>query len=81
MQQNYYKNNKNNKNNKNIINNKYNIGEQVLYQYSAHNYLNAKIISVHNDDIEPYYTICFNTNNREKQTIASRLKKCSKFYV
>jgi hypothetical protein len=50
----------------------YEEGEIVLY-YKNKIYKDAKIIKVHNDDIENYYTIEY--DNKEIQTIEKYIKK------
>ena len=50
--------------------------EDVLYLDSSNgndNWINAKILKIHHDDIEPYFTI--KIGNTEKQTISKKLKK------
>lgn len=54
--------------------------EDVLYLESSDgndNWVNAKILKIHHDDIEPYFTI--KINNKEKQTIDRKLKKIKKY--
>lgn len=58
------------------VNNKLNFkkGQNVLYKDNSGIEYNAEIIEVHNDDLEPYYTIFIFDKKIEKQTIASKLK-------
>tara|TARA_B100000900_G_scaffold28180_1_gene21725 strand:- start:21 stop:311 length:291 start_codon:yes stop_codon:yes gene_type:complete len=49
-------------------------GQNVLYKDSSGIEYNAEIIEVHNDDLEPYYTIFIFDKKIEKQTIASKIK-------
>ena len=54
--------------------------EDVLYLDKSNgndNWVNAKILKIHYDDIEPYFTI--KINNKEKQTIDRKLKKIKKY--
>lgn len=54
--------------------------ENVLYLESSDgndNWVNAKILKIHYDDVEPYFTI--KINNKEKQTIDRKLKKIKKY--
>ena len=54
--------------------------EDVLYLDKSNgndNWVNAKILKIHYDDIEPYFTI--KINNKEKQTIDKKLKKIKKY--
>lgn len=48
-------------------------GDEVLYIDKNGNYNEAKIIDIHYEDNEPYYTIKINETNQEKQTVATRL--------
>ncbi len=53
--------------------------EDVLYLDSSNgndNWVNAKILKIHYDDVEPYFTI--KIGNKEKQTIGKKLKKDKK---
>ena len=47
-------------------------GEIVAYRKN-NNYYRIKIVKIHYDDIEPYYTILF--NGKEIQTVGTRLIK------
>ena len=49
-------------------------GEEVFYQKSVDQKVLAKIIKIHHDDVEPYYTIRLQDGS-EKQTIYNRLTK------
>ena len=49
-------------------------GEEVFYQKSVDEKVLAKIVKIHYDDIEPYYTIML-PDGSEKQTIYARLTK------
>ena len=49
-------------------------GEEVFYQKSVDQKVLAKIIKIHHDDVEPYYTIRLQDGS-EKQTIYARLTK------
>ena len=49
-------------------------GEEVFYQKSVDEKVLAKIVKIHYDDVEPYYTIML-PDGSEKQTIYARLTK------
>ncbi len=49
-------------------------GEEVFYQKSVDEKVLAKIVKIHYDDFEPYYTIML-PDGSEKQTIYARLTK------
>ena len=53
---------------------KFTKGEEVFYHKSVDEKVLAKIVKIHYDDDEPYYTIRLQDGS-EKQTIYSRLKK------
>tara|TARA_B100000424_G_C22700162_1_gene381910 strand:+ start:375 stop:584 length:210 start_codon:yes stop_codon:yes gene_type:complete len=52
----------------------YRENEKVYYISENGDFLKAKIIKIHYDDIEPYYTIIFKNNNNEKQTVYKKLR-------
>jgi len=49
------------------------VGQFVLYKKDGEEGKLAKIVKIHYDDIEPYFTICMEEQGGEKQTIASSL--------
>ena len=53
----------------------FSIGENVIYKDNSGNNFFAKIIDIHFDDIEPYYTIKIKGKKQEKQTVINKLQK------
>ena len=49
--------------------------EEVYYISDNGDYLKAKILKIHHDDVEPYYTIYIHILKREKQTVYKNLKR------
>tara|TARA_B100001989_G_C24172038_1_gene284743 strand:- start:46 stop:228 length:183 start_codon:yes stop_codon:yes gene_type:complete len=53
----------------------FSIGEKVIYKDNSGNNFYAKIIDIHFDDIEPYYSIKIKGKKEEKQTVINKLQK------
>ena len=60
------------------MNNKQFKKNEIVYYKLNGKKVKAKILEVHYDDIEPYYTISI--GNSERQTVASKLRRKNKKY-
>ena len=49
-------------------------GDYIYYITKDNKKVKAKIIKIHHDDVEPYFTIKVKGENVERQTVESRIK-------